>query len=108
MICFSTLLVAPIPIGILHKKLRLFIVLFCIFDAKFIDMETIVVNVESKSKAKRILDAIKLLNGVTNAAIIDDESTKISKAEFMADFRKSLTEVKEKKTKPLKELLNFK
>jgi hypothetical protein len=36
-------------------------------------METIVINVENKSKAKRILDAIKLLNGVTNASIANDE-----------------------------------
>jgi len=69
-------------------------------------METILINVESKSKAKSILEAIKLLNGVTNAAIIDAEPTKISKAEFLADFRESLTEVKANKTKSLKELLN--
>jgi hypothetical protein len=36
-------------------------------------METIVINVENKSKAKRILEAIKLLNGVTNATIANDE-----------------------------------
>ena len=36
-------------------------------------METIVINVENKSKAKRILDAIKLLNGVTYASIANDE-----------------------------------
>ena len=37
--------------------------------AKLDQMETIVINVENKSKAKRILNAVKLLNGVTNAAI---------------------------------------
>jgi len=36
-------------------------------------METIVINVENKSKAKRVLDAIKLLNGVTNASIANNE-----------------------------------
>lgn len=36
-------------------------------------METIVINVENKLKAKRILEAIKLLNGVTNAAIATGE-----------------------------------
>jgi hypothetical protein len=36
-------------------------------------METIVINVENKSKAKRILEAIKLLNGVTSATIANDE-----------------------------------
>jgi hypothetical protein len=32
-----------------------------------------VVHVENKSKAKRILEAIKLLNGVTNATMANDE-----------------------------------
>jgi len=36
-------------------------------------METIVINVENKLKAKQILEAIKLLNGVTNAAIATSE-----------------------------------
>lgn len=36
-------------------------------------METIVINVENKSKAKQILDAVKLLNGVTNASIATAE-----------------------------------
>lgn len=40
---------------------------------KIMQMETIVINVENKSKAKRILGAIKLLNGVTNASIANDE-----------------------------------
>jgi len=40
---------------------------------KIKQMETIVINVENKSKAKRILGAIKLLNGVTNASIANDE-----------------------------------
>ena len=35
-------------------------------------METIFINVENKSKAKRILNAVKLLNGVTNASIAND------------------------------------
>ena len=41
--------------------------------AKLDPMETIVINVENKSKAKRILNAIKLLNGVTKASIANDE-----------------------------------
>jgi len=36
-------------------------------------METIVINVENKLRAKQILDAIKLFNGVANAAIATDE-----------------------------------
>lgn len=36
-------------------------------------METIVINVENKLKAKQILDAVKLFNGVANAAIATDE-----------------------------------
>jgi hypothetical protein len=36
-------------------------------------METIVINVENKSKAKRILNAVKLFDGVSNAAIATDE-----------------------------------
>ena len=36
-------------------------------------METIVINVENKAKAKRILNAVKLLNGVTNASIANEE-----------------------------------
>ena len=40
--------------------------------AKLDQMETIVINVENKSKAKRILNAVKLLNGVTNASIAND------------------------------------
>ncbi|MDP2335633.1 MAG: hypothetical protein Q8N05_04115 [Bacteroidota bacterium] len=36
-------------------------------------METIVINVENKSKAKQILDAVKLLNGVTNATMATAE-----------------------------------
>ena len=41
--------------------------------AKLDQMETIVINVENKSKAKLILNAVKLLNGVTNAAIANDD-----------------------------------
>ncbi len=36
-------------------------------------MATIVLNIKDNAKAKRILDAVKLLNGVTNAAIATDE-----------------------------------
>lgn len=36
-------------------------------------METIVIQVKGKSKAKQILDAVKLLNGVTNATIATEE-----------------------------------
>lgn len=36
-------------------------------------METIVLNIENKAKAKRILDAVKLLNGVVNATLATDE-----------------------------------
>ena len=36
-------------------------------------METIVINVKSKAKAKQILDAVKLLNGVTNATLATSE-----------------------------------
>lgn len=36
-------------------------------------METIVINVKDKSKAKQILNAVKLLNGVTNATLATGE-----------------------------------
>ena len=36
-------------------------------------MAIIVINVENKAKAKRILNAVKLLNGVTNASIANEE-----------------------------------
>lgn len=36
-------------------------------------MTTIVINIEDKTKAKKILSAVKLLNGVTNAKIATDE-----------------------------------
>ncbi|MEI8113226.1 MAG: hypothetical protein WCI54_06330 [Bacteroidia bacterium] len=36
-------------------------------------METIVINVKNKSKAKQILDAVMLLKGVTNANIATAE-----------------------------------
>lgn len=36
-------------------------------------METIVVKVESKSKAKQLIETIKLLNGVTNASMATSE-----------------------------------
>jgi hypothetical protein len=37
------------------------------------NMTTIVINIEDKTKAKKILSAVKLLNGVTNAKIVTDE-----------------------------------
>ena len=40
--------------------------------SKLDQMETIVINVENKLKAKRILNAVKLLNGVTNASFAND------------------------------------
>lgn len=36
-------------------------------------METIVIKVENKSKAKHILNTLKLLKGVTHASIANDE-----------------------------------
>lgn len=36
-------------------------------------MATIVINVKDSAKAKRILDAIKLMNGVTTAQIATEE-----------------------------------
>lgn len=36
-------------------------------------METIVIQVKGKSKAKQILDAVKLLNGVIHATIATEE-----------------------------------
>jgi hypothetical protein len=36
-------------------------------------MTTIVINIKDKTKAKKILDAVKLLNGVTRAEIASDE-----------------------------------
>lgn len=36
-------------------------------------MTTIVINIKDKTKAKNILDAVKLLNGVTYAEIASDE-----------------------------------
>ena len=36
-------------------------------------MTTIVINIENKAKAKHILSAVKLLNGVTRAEIATDE-----------------------------------
>lgn len=67
-------------------------------------MATIIIN-ERSTGAKKMIEYLRTQNYVK---IIDDESTKISKAEFLDDFRKSLTEVKAKKAKPLKELLNGK
>ena len=46
---------------------------FLTFVAKLDRMETIVMNVENKSKAKRILNAVKLLNGVTYASIANGD-----------------------------------
>lgn len=46
---------------------------FYTFALKFTNMETIVIQVKGKSKAKQILDAVKLLNGVTNATIATEE-----------------------------------
>ena len=40
---------------------------------KLNQMETIVINVENKTKAKRILNAVKNLNGVINASIANNE-----------------------------------
>jgi len=71
---------------------------------KLKDMATIIIN-ERSTGAKKMIEYLRTQNYVK---IIDDESTKISKAEFMDDFKKSLTEVKAKKTKPLKELFNVK
>jgi hypothetical protein len=67
-------------------------------------MATIIIN-ERSTSAKKMIEYLRTQNYVK---IIDDESTKISKSEFMDDFRKSLTEVKAKKTKPLKELFDGK
>lgn len=36
-------------------------------------MTTIVINIKDKTKAKNILNAVKLLNGVTRAEIASDE-----------------------------------
>jgi len=36
-------------------------------------MTTIVINIENKAKAKHILSAVKLLNGVTRTEIANDE-----------------------------------
>jgi ABC-type Mn2+/Zn2+ transport system ATPase subunit len=36
-------------------------------------METIVINIHDKSKTNQILDAVRLLKGVKNAAIATDE-----------------------------------
>ena len=57
----------------LHQEKLVIHTEFINFVSKFNHMETIVINVENKSKAKRILEAIKLLNGVTNATIANDE-----------------------------------
>jgi hypothetical protein len=65
---------------------------------------TIIIN-ERSTGAKKMIEYLRTQSYVK---IINDESTKISKAEFMDDFRKSLAEVKAKKTKPLKELFNGK
>lgn len=46
---------------------------FYTFAYKFIGMETIVIQVKGKSKAKQVLDAVKLFNGVTNATIATAE-----------------------------------
>lgn len=50
-----------------------FITKFFNFVENLNRMETIVINVENKSKAKQILDAVKLLNGVTNATMATAE-----------------------------------
>ena len=36
-------------------------------------METIIINVEDKSKAKLVLGAVKLLNGVTKATLATED-----------------------------------
>lgn len=53
-------------------------------------METIVINVKDKSKAKRILDAVMLLNGVTSATIATgDELENISMLKACRAARKT-------------------
>jgi hypothetical protein len=36
-------------------------------------MTTIIINIEDNTKAKKILNAVKLLNGVTNAKIASED-----------------------------------
>ena len=59
---------------------------------------------ENTQQAKAFAEYIKTLPFVE---IIDEETEGIiSKEQFKADFKESLREVKAKKTKPLKNLLN--
>ncbi|MBN2662544.1 MAG: hypothetical protein JXR68_02740 [Bacteroidales bacterium] len=61
---------------------------------------------ENSKQAKLMLEYLKTLSFVE---IIDIEnSEKVTKEQFIEDIRRSLKEVKAKKTKPLKRLLNGK
>lgn len=46
---------------------------FYTFVIKFNGMETIVITIKGKAKAKKILDVVKVLNGVTNATMATRE-----------------------------------
>jgi hypothetical protein len=61
---------------------------------------------ENTQQAKAFAEYIKTLSFVE---IIDEEKeTVISKEQFLEDIKTSLKEIKEGKTKPLKDLLNGK
>ena len=61
---------------------------------------------ENSQQAKLMLEYLKMMPYVE---VIDIEnSDKVTKEQFIEDFKKSLKEVKAKKTKPLKHLLNGK
>jgi hypothetical protein len=67
-------------------------------------MTTIRINERTK-QAKAIINMLKTFDFVE---VVEEKETKLTKSKFLNDFKKSLKEVKEKKTKPLSGLLNGK
>ncbi len=60
------------------------------FAAKQMTMTTIVINIQDKTKANQILEAVRLLKGVTNATIAtDDELENISMLKACKAARKT-------------------
>ena len=68
-------------------------------------MTTITIN-ERSTSAKRLIEYLKTQPFVK---VIEEKSRpKMSKEEFLSDFKQSLTELKEGKTKPIESLFNGK
>jgi hypothetical protein len=60
---------------------------------------------ERTKEAKAIINMLKAFEFVE---VIEEKEAKLTKAKFLNDFKKSLKEVKDKKTKPLSGLINGK